>query len=357
MLRACRAPVRARFGRRAGRSDRRDGLRTREEAKGLRRKTDSRARNDQRSLRRLFTGASELRYAPGHMAGIWGDVPGIVPSTANDMVRRPGSTFSVRGASYGIKKDFDFWRLYALIAARHRDKPDYRVTATLTGRFLGEDVRDSKGRVLNFGGYGHLGCCALLVITKVSDVESAPPASLNLHGVVIGVEGQPVEGFTVINEIFGGSPPGRQTTVTDKIGRFAFSNSGQQLRFESPDYRPIALTVESGSSEIRVRLESAKQSDWIIRACGDVHSDKRVGFSVRFALTKAMESEPLKTDGRQSIFVYRHGGSAPRPTSSSLEFLTEQLRSTVHSIPNAMKNDGSRTRPARLSEWMLVGDG
>lgn len=44
--------------------------------------------------------------------GVWlafgGDVPGIVPSTANDTVRRPGSEFKVNGVSYGIKKDADF---------------------------------------------------------------------------------------------------------------------------------------------------------------------------------------------------------------------------------------------------------
>jgi hypothetical protein len=247
--------------------------------------------------------------------GIWlafgGDVPGIVPSTFNDMVRRPGSDIKVDGISYGIKKDVNFWKLYALIAARHGDKPDYRVTATLTGMFLGEEVRNSKGEVLYFGGYGHLGCCALLVITQVSDVESAPPANLNVHGVVIGIDGQPVEGFTVIDDVLGGSPPGRRTTVTDRQGKFAFSDSGQQLRFESPDYRPVALTVETGGPEIRVRLEAAKQSDWVISACKEAHSSKRAGFSVRFALPTTMESEPFQGDDRQSIFVYPHGGSAP----------------------------------------------
>jgi hypothetical protein len=247
--------------------------------------------------------------------GIWlafgGDVPGIVPSTANDTVRRPGSDLKVNGVSYGIKKDVNFWRLYALIAARHGDRRDYKVTATLTGTLFGEEVRGSTGEVLSLGGYGHLGCYALLVITRVSDVESAPPANLNVHGVVTGIDGQPVEGFTVIDDVLGGSPPGRQTTVTDKQGEFAFSNSGQALRFESPDYRPMTLAVETGGPEIHVRLEAAKHSDWIIPACKEPHSADRVGFSVRFALPKAMESESSKNDDRQSIFVYPHGASSP----------------------------------------------
>jgi hypothetical protein len=247
--------------------------------------------------------------------GIWlafgGDVPGLVPSTFNDMVRRPGSDLRVDGVPYGIKKDANFWRLYALIAARHGDKPDYTVTATLTGMFFGTEVRDSNGKVLYFGGLGHMICCALLVITEVSDVESVPSANLDVHGVVIGIDGQPVEGFTVIDDVLGGSPPCSRTTVTDKQGRFAFSNSGQQLRVESPDYRPLALTVETGGPEIRVRLEPAKQSDWIIRTCKKVDSSKRVGFSVRFALPEDMESQRLQFDDRQSIFAYHRGGSAP----------------------------------------------
>ncbi len=248
--------------------------------------------------------------------GIWlafgGDVPGVVASTVNDIARRPGSDIKVNGAPYGIKKDVNFWKLYALIAARHGDKPDYRVSATLTGMFFaGQELRNSRDDVVSFGGYGHLGCCALLVITEVSDVESVPPANLNVHGVVIGIDDQPVEGLTVIDDVLGGSPPGRQTTVTDQQGKFAFSNSGQQLRFESPDYRPLALTVETGGPEIQVRLEAAEQSDWVIHVCKELHPGKRVGFSVLFALPPTMESDPFKTIEGQSIFIYHHGGSAP----------------------------------------------
>jgi hypothetical protein len=248
--------------------------------------------------------------------GIWlafgGDVPGIVASTVNDTLRKYGHNFEVSGISYGIKKDADFRKLYALIAARHGDKPDYQVTATLTGMFFsGEELRDSKGNVVGFGGYGHLGCCALFVITQVSDVESVPPANLNVHGVVIGVDGRPVERLTVIDDVLGGEPPVRQTTVTDRQGRFAFSNSGQQLRFESPDYRPLSLTVETGGPEIRLKLEAAKRSDWVIHACKEAHSTKQVGSSILFALPETVESEPFRDDGVQAIFVYHHGGSAP----------------------------------------------
>lgn len=139
--------------------------------------------------------------------GIWlafgGDVPGIVASLVNDSARKPGEDIKVNGVSYGIEKDENFRKLYALIAARHGDEPDYRVTATLTGTFFAGEERKLANGQKDFGGYGHLGCCSLLVIAKISDVESVPPANLNLRGVLLGVDGKPVEGFTVLDDVLG----------------------------------------------------------------------------------------------------------------------------------------------------------
>jgi hypothetical protein len=217
--------------------------------------------------------------------------------------------------SYGIEKDDSFRKLYALIAARHEDKPDYSVTANLTGTFLsGKESKTAKGAV-HFVGYGHLGCCALLVITQVSGVDSVPSANLNLRGVLIGADGKPVEGLTVFDDVLGGSPPERQKTRTNKQGEFAFSNSGQQLRFENPKYRPLALTVEPGGAPILVRLQDSKQSDWVIPACEEAASSSHIGFSVLFELPNGMESSSLDNDGMHSIFVYPRGGE---PSSAEL---------------------------------------
>lgn len=250
--------------------------------------------------------------------GVWlafgGDVPGIVASTANDNFRKPGSNIELNGVSYGIEKDDSFHRLYALIASRHGDKPDYKVTATLTGAFFaGEESRDATGNVDSLSGYGHLGCCSLLVITKVSEVESIPAANLNVHGVVFGPDGKPVEGFMVIDDVLGGSPPEQQTTITDKVGAFSFSNSGQQLRFENPKYRPVAFTVEPDGAVIKVKLQDARQSDWVIPVCGSADSASRIGFSVLFAIPQAMESSRSDNSDMQmqSFFIYPKGGSAP----------------------------------------------
>lgn len=234
-----------------------------------------------------------------------GDVPGIVISTVNDNTRKSGVDLQVNGVSYGIQIDENFRRLYALIAAVHVDEPEYKVTATLTGTFFaGKERKLADGRT-NFGGYGHLGCCSLLIITKVSDVESVPPANLDLRGVLLGVDGKPVEGFTVLDDVVGGSPPERQQTVTNEKGEFAFSNSGQQLRFENPNFRPLALTVEPGGAPIQVRLQDSKQSDWVIPACSEPSSSRHIGFSVLFALPKALKSSPENNNA--DLFIYPRG--------------------------------------------------
>lgn len=286
--------------------------------------------------------------------GIWlafgGDVPGVVPSTANDNFRKPGSQIRVDGVSYGITKDDSFRKLYALIAARHGDKPDYRVTATLTGPFFaGEESRTAKGAV-NFIGYGHLGCCALLVITQVSDVGSVPPANLKIHGVLIGVDGKPVQGFKVFNDVLGGSPPERQIAVTNEHGEFEFLNSGQQLRFENSKYRPLALTVQPGGRAVRVRLQDAKYSDWVIPACSEVESRNRVGYSVLFALPKTMESSPFNNDDMQSLFVYPRGGEA-----SSAELIISRRPGEMTEEADSLDSDWFEERWAKDTARNIIG--
>jgi hypothetical protein len=244
--------------------------------------------------------------------GIWlafgGDVPGLVASMVNDTSRKPGVDLEVNGVSYGINKDDNFRKLYASIAERHGDKPVYQVTAKLTGTFFAGEERKSMDGQTVFGGYGHLGCCSLLIITKVSDVETVPPANLDLHGVVIGVDGKPVEGLTVLDDVLGGSPPGRQSTVTNKQGQFVFSNSGQQLRIEIPSYRPLALTVEPGGAPIQVKLQNAKQSDWIVPTCNALNSSAQIGFSVLFALPTTVQSS--KENDSTNIFIFPRGAEA-----------------------------------------------
>ena len=287
--------------------------------------------------------------------GIWltfgGDVPGIVASTFNDSFRKRGVNIKVNGVPYGIKKDENFRRLYALIAARHGGNPAYRVTATLVGQFFaGTELKQSNGQTV-FGGYGHLGCCALLVITEVLDAESVPHADLNIRGTVLGPDGKGVRGFVVFDDVLGGSPPETQQTTTDEKGNFSFSNSGQMLRFEDPNYRPLALPVEPDGTPIRVRLEKAGRSDRLIPACLRVaDSPGRIGFSVLFALPEAMESSPLENDEYHGYYVFPHGGA-----ESSSELIIARDADETEVASSSLDSKWSEQRWIKDSNGTVVG--
>jgi len=246
------------------------------------------------------------------LQGIWlafgGDVPGIVASMVNDTFRQPGVNVKVNGISYAIKKDESFRRFYALISATHGNKPAYRATATLTGPFFaGSEQKSRDGRV-SFGGYGHLGCCSLLLITEVSDPESDPPADLNLRGKVTAPDGKPAQGIVVIDDVLGGFPPQRQKTKTDAAGLFQFSDSGQLIRIEDASYRPVALPVEPGGSPVNVKLENAGLTDWIVPPCAATRGKAaQFGFTVLFALPNSLEAKPFDIGDDHSFFVVPRG--------------------------------------------------
>jgi hypothetical protein len=237
-----------------------------------------------------------------------GDVPGIVASMVNDTFRKPGVDLKVEGVAYGVEKDEAFRRFYALIAASHEDKPAYRVTATLIGAFFAGEERKLASGEVNWGGYGHLGCCALFIITRVEDSESIPPANLNLHGTVIGPDRHPAKDVVLFDDVLGGSPPERQKAATNSRGEFEFTNSGQMLRIQDPHFRPVALRVEPGGPAIHVKLEDARSSDWVVSSCTKIANPAdRIGLSVLYILPRNMDYTRPDVLDRKTYFVFQRG--------------------------------------------------
>ena len=271
----------------------------------------------------------EADCRPGIWLSFGGDVPGIVASMANDLVRTPGVNLRVNGVVLPIRKDANFRKLYALITPRHENKPDYRVTATLTGVFF-------AGGDLPLPGYGHFGCCSLFVITQVEDVDSTPPANLNLLGIVSRPDGKPAQGITIISDVLGGFPPQSQEARTNDRGEFAFSNSGPLVRVENPGFRPVALPVTPGGTPIRITLENSQQSDWIVPACEQGKSVTRIGFGALFVLPPTMESEIVDTRSWTSYLVFPSGSSGPE----AVFFIS---KAGVHGVDRRRIVDSSRS--------------
>jgi hypothetical protein len=233
-----------------------------------------------------------------------------VASTVNDTERTPGKDITVNGTGYTIQKDESFRRLYALITTRKGGKSVYSVTATLKGAFFAGEPHQGSDGVTRYLGYGHLGCCSLLVITQVSDVDSVPPANLSLSGVVLAPDGKRAQGVIVLNDSNGGNPAVRQQSVTEENGQFRFSDAGQVIRIEMPEYRPFGRIVSAGRTPMRIRLEEAKASDWVVPACSE-NPTSRVGFKALISVPPSMSAEYYKDDNQQTYFVYPKESSAP----------------------------------------------
>lgn len=230
--------------------------------------------------------------------GIWlifaGDVATPTVSTAGDNYRTPAMHFRMKGKEYFLKKDDNFRRFYALMTAVRDEKPAYRVTATLRGAFFSE--RKGASDESEWGGYGHLGCCDLFVITGVSDVESDPPANLEIGGVIVSSAGAPISGVKVTSETLGCCQPQREEATTDNSGQFRFSYGGQMLHFRKNDLRPLSVFVEQPRTDLHVTLVDSQPTDWIIKSCSQAKlSTGWVGFKYKFFAGHAA-SEHLKSD-------------------------------------------------------------
>jgi hypothetical protein len=103
-----------------------------------------------------------------------GDEPTPVPSTVNHTSRPVGMVLKIDGRRISLTHDASLDLFRERLAAERTSFNGkacgdacrlYRVTATLSGVFF-------AGRNEGLPGYGHLGCCHLLVIERVSDVAA-----------------------------------------------------------------------------------------------------------------------------------------------------------------------------------------
>jgi hypothetical protein len=106
-----------------------------------------------------------------------GDVPTPTVSTVNDQERPVGKLLKVNGVPIPLVHDAALDLFRERLTARRLDRPNgkvcggdtscqlYDVTATFRGIFFAADNRP-------LAGYGHMGCCHLLAIEQVADVDA-----------------------------------------------------------------------------------------------------------------------------------------------------------------------------------------
>ena len=121
-------------------------------------------------------------HAPG-LSGVWltfgGDQDEITTYCCVNHTRKKGTNIEAGGHSIPLLRDQALHEFLRVLQTQRLRRPDGRqcesdecyyyrpVAATVTGLFL-----SGQGNGHSFSGYGHLGCCHLLVIRQVSDVTA-----------------------------------------------------------------------------------------------------------------------------------------------------------------------------------------
>jgi len=131
----------------------------------------------------------DVTCAGSDLESVWvtfaGDVEMPVIYCCGDHSRKQGESLSINGINLKLTKDAEFKKYINLLFAVRKKAPtgvecfwdcfQYRVTATLTGRFFAEkNEKNLEGGLKYINGYGHFGLSSLFVIERVTDVTAEP---------------------------------------------------------------------------------------------------------------------------------------------------------------------------------------
>ena len=222
----------------------------------------------------------------GDSNGIWitfgGDVEMPIVYCCGDHTRKKGVTVSVEGIEVPLRKDDEFKRFFRLLTAERKTAPtgvpcfydcyQNRVTATLTGQFFAGEARNrpSDGKV-SYWGYGHMGCCSLFVIQRVSEVDSEPT------GIPIGDNFDcqhqtlqlPIDHSVIIAK--------QKAVLNRMVDQPVIEEVGEKLIRERMRNKHHQFEVGDNSTDYEGKFEHEKKSTYMWLA-----KDKLTSYSVAF---------------------------------------------------------------------------
>jgi hypothetical protein len=210
---------------------------------------------------------------------------------------KPGEkTVEYQGESYPIVRDKDFREFTNLIAVEENEEPVYQVTATITGIFFAQtQKRYWSGQVLPDPGYGHLGCCHLLVMTAVSEITKVRTNHSKIRGLVVNPEGRPLQGVSV--EAYGAGIGKNHIAHTNQSGMFR-SPRAYELQVTKDGYQPSIVVVDSATRDYEIVLRRLPQPDWIVPDCPVARTDvRRIGRLWQFEIPNGTEATELPNQG------------------------------------------------------------
>jgi hypothetical protein len=113
---------------------------------------------------------AQFSQQPDIWISLGGDLQCKTKWEAMDFSCSPGSNVRFRGVEYPMVKDESLETFLKFSAARQNKRPVYRVPATLTGKFFGENPKQDKRLRPTMPGYGHMGCCFQLIVGQAAEV-------------------------------------------------------------------------------------------------------------------------------------------------------------------------------------------
>jgi hypothetical protein len=150
---------------------------------------------------------------------------------------------------------------------------------------------------------------ALIASALASHAATAPFAK----GIVVAEKGQPLHDVTVYGSKGHCCPFVPEVVKTDEYGFFQLEQPVKVIHFWQEGFRPVAVVAQSGGNGLRVVLEEASPSNWIVPACSNAKTENRlIGYGdARFSIPRGAKLTKHHSDEGSSFSVYLSKGSIP----------------------------------------------
>jgi len=136
-------------------------------------------------------------------------------------------------------------------------------------------------------------------------------------GVVVAENGQPLEGINVYGSNGNRAPFIREIVKTDKDGHFRLEQPVEVIHIRAEAFRPLAVVVQPGVSDLRVVLEEDARNNWVIHACSNAQTSNLLIGNVKFSIPKKAKRKEHHAEDASSYSIYFSKHSLPLELGST----------------------------------------
>jgi hypothetical protein len=144
-----------------------------------------------------------------------------------------------------------------------------------------------------------------------SALPSAAATDSFVEGIVVAENGQPLQGISVYGSNGNRAPFIREIVKTDKDGHFRLEQPVEVVHIRAVAFRPLAVMVQPGVSELRVVLEEEARNNWVVHACSNAQTRNLLIGNVKFSIPKRARRKEHRAEDAFSYSVYFSKHSMP----------------------------------------------